>query len=795
MDVNCIVSKTICLADPTKKMILNEPLAYNNVRAHAMQVEVVDDEKMPVDLTGVSAVGSFLRADRVTIEPITGTVDGNIARVILPESCYLCEGWYTFTMNLVTIDGASRTVLWIEGMAERNTSDVKNDPGSPIGNVSQAVARATAAAEAAEQVVEDAQEILEEAGNSVQNVSELQILTSADKNASGNPIVVEDARNAPVKNVKITINPKINLHGYDHPWIGGSGKNKLPVTAQSDGIFTVNADSDGNVMSVVAKGNPDGTVIFGNSLYLAAGNYLLTGCPSGGSASTFNLSIRQESTTGTVVGNIDTGSGAEVTIPSDGTYYFAISVTSSSNVNKSFRPMLRLATVSDSTYEPYSNICHFEASDTALLDICGKNIFDIDHPYMSGKRISSSGEIIDAEGWNLYLLPTYKGVQLSASCLIPGSESGSGLAWLLYDADMNMYGYGGVSSVGTVVVGGGTPPSPAGTHPNATITPSRNGYMLFTFDEITYEECQIEYVLHHVANSPDYTEYVEYQSKKHQFDIEDIAGSAIYGGTLEINEDGSSELTVDRVMVQPTADDIQIRDNSTYKFSYTPNPDGDTGYYRVTPYGVVSNLLQTATSAQYSNKSTLHENFCYVEFNSGKIYWNTEKEYASVADMLADFNGLAFVYYLRVKSTYSFTSDAMKSYNGIMSFMTGPYNNIQATYRANGITSGSVALTEAQLKTLLDIVQKTPIITEQPQSASGDSGETVTFSVAADNVSSYLWQRSTDSSRLEWVDTDGTECSYTYTLPFGTGWIYFRCRLTGPNGLIVYTDEVACRYT
>lgn len=148
MNVNCIVSRTIRLAEPTKKITLHEPLAYNNQFAHAMQVAVVDDDKQPVELTGVSVVGTFLNNDGVTVDPIVGTVDGNVASVLLPPGCYVCPGWYCFTMNLV-FGGASRTVLWVEGMVERNVSGNISDPGTPVGNIEQAVGNANAAAAAA----------------------------------------------------------------------------------------------------------------------------------------------------------------------------------------------------------------------------------------------------------------------------------------------------------------------------------------------------------------------------------------------------------------------------------------------------------------------------------------------------------------------------------------------------------------------------------------------------------------------------------------------------------------------
>lgn len=187
MDVNCIVSRTIRLAEPTKKITLHEPLAYNNQFAHAMQVAVVDDDKQPVELTGVSVVGTFLNNDGVTVDPIVGTVDGNVASVLLPPGCYVCPGWYRFTMNLVSGD-ASRTVLWVEGMVERNVSGNISDPGTPVGNIEQAVGNANNAATAANQAAAAAQEVVDGVEGEIGDIKSVNTIYNRDVVGVVNPI-------------------------------------------------------------------------------------------------------------------------------------------------------------------------------------------------------------------------------------------------------------------------------------------------------------------------------------------------------------------------------------------------------------------------------------------------------------------------------------------------------------------------------------------------------------------------------------------------------------------------------
>ena len=100
MNVYCLVSRTINISEPTKKLNLVQPLAYSNSKAHCMRVTVVNEDGTDADLTGIGVSASFKRSDGNTVEPINGTATGNVAEVILPGSCYVSPGRFTFTMDL-----------------------------------------------------------------------------------------------------------------------------------------------------------------------------------------------------------------------------------------------------------------------------------------------------------------------------------------------------------------------------------------------------------------------------------------------------------------------------------------------------------------------------------------------------------------------------------------------------------------------------------------------------------------------------------------------------------------------
>ena len=51
---------------------------------------------------------------------------------------------------------------------------------------------------------------------------------------TGGVVTIDNADDAiSIQDLVVDINPVQDLHGYDKPWAGGNGKNKLPNTATS----------------------------------------------------------------------------------------------------------------------------------------------------------------------------------------------------------------------------------------------------------------------------------------------------------------------------------------------------------------------------------------------------------------------------------------------------------------------------------------------------------------------------------------------------------------------------------
>ena len=188
--------------------------------------------------------------------------------------------------------------------------------------------------------------------------------------ASGAVASFSDGSPAPVADLTAGIEPVQSGSGDPAPdnvrpisgWTGCSvmrtGKNLLPGITETQTIkgitYTLNADG-----SVTCNGTADAvSYCLTPKINLKAGvTYILTGCPSGGGDTTYRMDIRDTPTTihPDFTGIYDYGSGATFTPVADVNVYFAIRIRNNYTAqNVVFYPMLRLASETDGTYEPYN---------------------------------------------------------------------------------------------------------------------------------------------------------------------------------------------------------------------------------------------------------------------------------------------------------------------------------------------------------------------------------------------------------------------------------------------------------
>ena len=138
--------------------------------------------------------------------------------------------------------------------------------------------------------------------------------------------------------------------------LGTQCKNLLKNTAKSQTLsgitYTVNDDK-----SITVNGTATGrsTIVIGS--ITKAGKYIVTGCPSGGSGSSYMISLTFNNSDGTYSYNHEGGKG--LTFAMDASIHKAISVRIQiekgvTMSNATWYPMVRYSDVTDDTYEPYS---------------------------------------------------------------------------------------------------------------------------------------------------------------------------------------------------------------------------------------------------------------------------------------------------------------------------------------------------------------------------------------------------------------------------------------------------------
>lgn len=82
---------------------------------------------VPVQLSG-TCTGYFIRADGGTIPVTNSTVDGNLAYVILHDTCYEIEGVFSLAIKINNGSGENVTLRIIDGVVSRTSTGIAADP-------------------------------------------------------------------------------------------------------------------------------------------------------------------------------------------------------------------------------------------------------------------------------------------------------------------------------------------------------------------------------------------------------------------------------------------------------------------------------------------------------------------------------------------------------------------------------------------------------------------------------------------------------------------------------------------
>lgn len=557
-----------------------------------------------------------------------------------------------------TASQAAATATTKAGEASDNATAANTAAGQAAGSASDASDSAAAALASERAAAQSASDIAASAAQiqtNTDNIAALQIVESTE--AADITSIEDGADGVPMKSLKVYIEPQQDLHGYDNPWPAGGGKNKLSYpyrfeeTTVNDCTITVDDEGvctfSGTPTSAVVTYIKTRTETTGNgSLYLDEGDYIVNGCPAGGSSSTYRLTIIDSNGTGVAT---DQGVGANFTVPSGGGFYgVQIYIASGYNPNSLvIKPMIRLATETDATFAPYSNICPISGWDSVETVRTGKNLFD----FVDGNVVSP---------YRIIPFPL-------------GAKQKVYMSLIDKDTSVNMSGVS-IGFVTTAFEAGGTLTADQyrWVFTNNTIRTNRSntsggvstadgnnlldGVLIYSSNAQTLAKIRQRFDIQITLESTA-TDYEPYQARTITTDLP----STVYGGVLDVV---TGELTVDRAMV----------DLGSLTWGYLT---AYGGYFLSS--GIVSSAANGSTCicSLYRN---LAGGSSVIQNNDGIVFVNsdangaaitgaagaknivvTDQRFTSAADFVAAVTGQTLVYFLATPTTYTLTPEEVKT--------------------------------------------------------------------------------------------------------------------------------------
>lgn len=493
------------------------------------------------------------------------------------------------------------------------------------------------------------------------------------KTALGNPLTITDGMDAPAVKTVVTLEPKQDLHGYDHPWVGGAGKNlydpsKIPVlsaygitaTVANDGTLTFNGTATANAYFSVG----------GLGLTFSNGSTISLNNPSTNSGVHVSLRSSNNAYYGDIAANEINKTNTRGESDCDAVVIYITANTTLSN----FTMKIQLeAGRTATTYEPYSNICPIEGYDTVRVTATGKNLFD--GVIKMGSVSDITGDYVDSS--SQICCTNYIPVKPGVVYTMSRSAAESYMNMRLYDANKRYLGSSAAEWFVPINVAQRAQPMNGGKYSATFAFKDPVAYIRFQ-DRTT--DLSIKYQLEFGYEA---TEYEPYQASSNttSLSVAQSAGATVYGGTVTLNEDGSGALVVDRVkaVITEATSGLQYDTNNRL---YIPST-AMLGIKGATS----SNDVADATSNQFACVTTngtynnTMEGFAVAP--SGACYLYSSK-FASLDAWKTHLqaNNLEIEGAIATPTTYQLTADQLRTLTGENHVWTDG-TKLELTYRAD----------------------------------------------------------------------------------------------------------------
>ena len=409
--------------------------------------------------------------------------------------------------------------------------------------------------------------------------------------ASG-PIVTFNApKAAPLRSLRINIDPVQDLHGYDSPWPAGGGKNVWPEYSTQT-LHDVTITNDHGKVTINGTASEDAYFDLTVSLSVSQGTqwFLYAFNPSASSSNRLTLFVI--TTTGNPQVNLNNANASTTSSASADLTISKFRVRVPSGVqytNFVLYPYFQIGGTAPTAWSPYSNICPITGWTGANVWRTGKNLFDLSQ---MGERegvtvvdntFTGHARSFTANGSVAPLYLPY-GTTLTIKCIAKSdgvATSGAGFAILFKYQD------------GTTVRPWYTNNSETtATQHIGTITATQQivGWRFVDYNngtENTWTVSDFQIELGSTATS-----YEPYTGTTYPITIPAPPGT-VYGGYIHVAEDGSAELVVThKVITFDGTEAWSISVNGTGKRSrvYTNNAVPDAAYPCFD--GLLSNIAQ-----------------------------------------------------------------------------------------------------------------------------------------------------------------------------------------------------------
>lgn len=505
------------------------------------------------------------------------------------------------------------------------------------------------------------------------NLTDSGVSPTEDVTVEGNPVTFDSPFEQDAKSVVVTVKPIQDLHGYDHPWPAGGGKNLW----NTDSYLTSVDVASEVVVSKVSENvyHIVGTLTSPQWIQFVTNGYAPLILPS----DTYTVSIRDK-TTGAYDRRLKFYFNDEFTQHAEyATYTGAISqirilLENGLAFNEDVTIQIEKGS-SVTSFAPYSNNCPISGIDELEIGVSGKNLLSaVSNPFIS----SSNVRYINLKG-----APVKAGENVTIS--FDASNAGSDNRVYVWVSPLSQIEQG--SNVITRYDSDDHTINIINGKNTATFSINNNGY-LYVYAGGTIEK-SISNVQLELGTTP--TEYEPYKGSTTTIPLP----STLYGGDVDVTEgDADSQFR----LVEFDDSDVWIASQTNGRYIYTTS-DGKLGGE---VYGYIEN-----SHYPYGASGDNNVFWCDNAGGSLRIVFNTS--FATKADWLSylrtqNANGtpLQICYPLATPTTLSLTPTDVELLEGTSVVSTNA-EKVAVTYKAGILaTLGDIDDLNDKVKTKFD---------------------------------------------------------------------------------------------